>query len=482
MSAPKLRVAIWCPDVDVDVYEAARDFAEVGAGIGMWPRAWKVMQALGLQDDLARIAHIPPPGEPTLAFNFRKGDEAQGVTFQRLFTPGGLISLHRPDFQTALLRRLGPRVRTHTAKRLVSFAQPSPSQPSSSSHRKEPVRLAFADGTRAACDVLVGADGVRSAVRACMLAGPSSSSGFGADASAGMGAGVGGMGADAEEARKARCVWSGTMSYRAVVPAAALRARWPGHRVLQEPYVLYPAFRSTTHPGSLVPHADKQQVTVYPIAHGRLINVAAFRARYELESTPFDGPWVQDVPRAEMLRDFAGWEEEVRVLLEPLGGADRAPAAELRLGARGAPRRRGESRLRLSISRTAHAMMPYQGSGAGQAIEDAYVLATLLTHPHVLASLSASPNPHTLPRALAAYDAVRRPFAQGVAQRSRDAGVLYTLNAPGLGFPQGRDRAQDKARLREVAERLRAKWAWAWETTVEGDVGRAVGLLEGREG
>ena len=55
---------------------------------------------------------------------------------------------------------------------------------------------------------------------------------------------------------------------------------------------------------------------MYPIAHGRLINVAAFRARYELESTPFDGPWVQDAPRAEMLRDFAGWEEEVRVLLE----------------------------------------------------------------------------------------------------------------------------------------------------------------------
>lgn len=118
-------------------------------------------------------------------------------------------------------------MRTHTAKRLVSFSQPSPSQPSSSSHRKEPVRLAFADGTRAACDVLVGADGVRSAVRAGMLSSP--------DAGAGTGAGAG---ADAEEARKARCVWSGTMSYRATVPAAALRARWPGHRVLQEPYVV----------------------------------------------------------------------------------------------------------------------------------------------------------------------------------------------------------------------------------------------------
>lgn len=52
------------PDIQVDVYEAAHQFAEIGAGIGMWPRVWKIMQALGLQDDLSRIAVIPPDDEP----------------------------------------------------------------------------------------------------------------------------------------------------------------------------------------------------------------------------------------------------------------------------------------------------------------------------------------------------------------------------------------------------------------------------------
>lgn len=153
--------------------------------------------------------------------------------------PGGLISLHRPDFQAALLRHLGPRVRTHTGKRLVAFAQPPPSPPSASSSSNYAgfsasssapgpsssyaapdgatdgggaVRLTFADGTRAACDVLVGADGVRSAVRAGMLAG--------------------------DERHKADAVWSGTASYRATVSADALRRRWPGHRVLSGPYIV----------------------------------------------------------------------------------------------------------------------------------------------------------------------------------------------------------------------------------------------------
>ena len=57
-------------------------------------------------------------------------------------------------------------------------------------------------------------------------------------------------------------------------------------------------------------------MTIYPIAGGRLINIAAFRSHYDHENTPFDGPWVQDVGSAEVTQDFAQWEPEVRALLD----------------------------------------------------------------------------------------------------------------------------------------------------------------------
>ena len=49
----------------------------------------------------------------------------------------------------------------HTSKRLVGYSDPE--DPAC------PIRLSFSDGTEATCDVVVGADGVKSAVRATML-------------------------------------------------------------------------------------------------------------------------------------------------------------------------------------------------------------------------------------------------------------------------------------------------------------------------
>lgn len=50
-------------DIHVDVYEAAHEFAEVGAGIGMSPRTWQVFTAMGLDEELSKIATVPPQGD-----------------------------------------------------------------------------------------------------------------------------------------------------------------------------------------------------------------------------------------------------------------------------------------------------------------------------------------------------------------------------------------------------------------------------------
>lgn len=38
--------------VDVDIYESAAVFSEIGAGMAFWPRVWEAMCILNLEDDL----------------------------------------------------------------------------------------------------------------------------------------------------------------------------------------------------------------------------------------------------------------------------------------------------------------------------------------------------------------------------------------------------------------------------------------------
>jgi salicylate hydroxylase len=69
------------------------------------------------------------------------------------------------------------------------------------------------------------------------------------------------------------------------------------------------------------------------------------------------------------------------------------------------------------ITRTqAHASLPHNGAGAGQAIEDAYVLGDILRLPEC--------TQETLPQFLLAYEAVRRPRASKQQVQSRESGEV----------------------------------------------------------
>ena len=61
------------PDIEVTVYEAAKEFSEVGAGIGVWPRVWKILAHLGLDSDMAKMTASKPSydeGPPEFPFIF----------------------------------------------------------------------------------------------------------------------------------------------------------------------------------------------------------------------------------------------------------------------------------------------------------------------------------------------------------------------------------------------------------------------------
>ena len=69
------------------------------------------------------------------------------------------MSFHRAEFHGALLSRLPSSCSAFSSKRLESYTR----QPG------DAIVLYFQDGSNATCDILLGADGVKSAVRKTML-------------------------------------------------------------------------------------------------------------------------------------------------------------------------------------------------------------------------------------------------------------------------------------------------------------------------
>ncbi|HEY9366935.1 FAD-dependent monooxygenase [Streptomyces sp.] len=114
-------------------------------------------------------------------------------------------------------------------------------------------------------------------------------------------------------------------------------------------------------------------------------------------------------PLAEMRRRFAGWHEPIPALLD---ATDPNDVLHHDIGELADPLPSFVAGRVALLGDAAHAMTPHLGQGACQALEDAVVLA---------ARISEGPD---VARALARYDAERRPRAQGVAAAARQAGRM----------------------------------------------------------
>ena len=127
----------------------------------------------------------------------------------------------------------------------------------------------------------------------------------------------------------------------------------------------------------------------------------------------------------------------------------------------------------------AHAMSPHQGSGAGQALEDAYVLGSLLGRPSVVRE--------TLQTALKVYEEVRLPFARDIQRRSADAGWRQSFQDPigSLFDVPGGDKSrectgEDVGKLWELGHAGADGMKWTWTTDIEDDRAQAMKLLSER--
>lgn len=139
--------------ITADVYEQAPAIAEVGAGVGLWSNALRSLDALGAGDAI-RAACRPLR---VVELDNERGDVLSRVDLGVIggdFARAACHVVPRSILLDALRARV-PAERVHVGKKCTATDQTA-----------DGVRATFADGSEATGDYLIGADGVRSVVRA----------------------------------------------------------------------------------------------------------------------------------------------------------------------------------------------------------------------------------------------------------------------------------------------------------------------------
>ncbi|KAG2076333.1 FAD/NAD(P)-binding domain-containing protein [Suillus decipiens] len=393
-------------DIRIDLYEAHDAITAVGAGIVIPSRTLDVMRELGIYEEISRIS--TKPLSPSHVPIFRRSNIPQGGFdwFQQIPTimPSNLQRQHLVDI---FKQYLPSSCSLHFNKRLTRYDK----QLSGS------LILHFADDTTSTTDVLIGADGVHSSVRKTLFES---------------------LDRDIVDPSMIRHYtdpsWTGTLVYRTVVPAEKLSDLDPNNIALKN-FVVFCGMG--------------KHVVSYLVAQGTLINVVASVTDGKKAGTPFEGRWVSSVSHEEVQEIYRDFEPIVQNLLKCCENPSRWAlhvVNELPLFV--------YERVAL-IGDACHAMTPHFGAGAGQAMEDAFVLGRLLAHP--LTTLD------NVPAALKVYQDVRLPFAQFVARESARAGLLYDFDMSSAA----RENVQEELDIQK--EKLLVQWEWEGKDSLVGE-------------
>jgi salicylate hydroxylase len=391
------------PHINVQVYEGAEKFAEIGAGVHLGPNSQRAMELIdprikaGYEKRAAyAVGEFREDGEFPWMSIYKGQPPNSNERVVAFYHPGRGSSIHRAHFLDELAQLIQPE-RAHFGKRLDHIYE--------SNDAESPIVLQFTDGSMSTCDILIGADGVHSVTRSHILP-PNDPA--------------------------AKATFTGGVIYRAVVPIKEAIAKLGD--IKQESGL----------------RCGKDAIVVgFPIANGTLYNLAV---------TMFNLPpwehkeWIIPADVSAVKKQFDDWDPFVRKQVEllPEGGKtvawsvwDMPPAPYY-------------SRGRIAImGDAAHASTPYQGAGAGQAIEDAMVLSYLLgkcLDPAKVCTYKYPQKPQRIiPLALQAYDAVRRFRSQKVVVTSREMGNIISGAEPNTGLD-----------IEKMRQRLDGREDWIW--------------------
>jgi len=292
----------------ITVMERADEFSETGAGIQIGPNGVRALEALGLAGRLEAVAVRP---ERLVVRSGTSGrliaKSALGARIEARFGAPWLTVL-RTDLLSALLA--GARSLAAVTLRLGTTV-------ASYAGTKVGIECRLADGGSVTADALIGADGIRSAVRQHMLG-------------------------DGEPADNRLVI------YRALVPATSV-PQWAREA----------AVNLWLLPGRHVVH--------YPVAAGSLINIV------NMTQGVWSGTgWSALAEPGEALGGYGSADAALSDVLK-------APAAWLKwAGCDRPPAPRWSDGRACLIGDAAHPVLPCLAQGAVMALEDAVVLAGLL--------------------------------------------------------------------------------------------------------
>ncbi|WP_179957439.1 FAD-dependent oxidoreductase [Exilibacterium tricleocarpae] len=295
----------------VRVYEQSDHLSELGAGIQISANAGRVLHHLGLEEQLRQASSAPltwltrvfDSGEVINEISLgNHHEDTHGVPYYQL---------HRRDLHrmlVALVRSFDPGAITLSA-RAVGFTE--------SDHA---VTVEFANGKNASASIVIGADGIKSALRGRIVT-------------------------------KESITYTGNTAWRCVIAAEALPQHFMSHM-------------TTTWVG------PGRHMIMYWLDGGKMLNMVAPVERHEWA----EESWTLHCPWEELKADFEGWHADVQSVID---ACDRDACYRWALNSR-APVDNWRTDRVILIGDAAHPTLPFMAQGAAMAIEDAAVLARAL--------------------------------------------------------------------------------------------------------
>jgi salicylate hydroxylase len=299
---------------ETHVYERAPELGEYGAGLQLGPNCYRVFRALGLEAQLRKVA-FEPLSNVSINWNdgrLRYSEPMKGPYEARFGAP--YMTAHRGDLHRLFRDHLSD-TGFSVSKRCVG----------ATSHGDVAVAT-FADGDEIEADVLIGADGIRSAIRQQL---------FGADAPR----------------------FTEQMAWRAIVPVDCVPPAFGPDKSTR--------LERADYFGWLGPNGH---VICYPIGDGSMLNIFAGHVSRDW----VDESWTAPSSKEELIAAHEGWNEALLDIFSHVGDVfkwgifDRDPRPQWRAG-----------RIVL-LGDAAHPTMPTLAQGANMAIEDGYAIARCL--------------------------------------------------------------------------------------------------------
>ena len=293
---------------DVAVYEQAPELKEVGAGLQLSPNAMHVLQALGIAEEVKAVSFCP---QKAVMRHYKTGKEyfevPLGDTASHKYS-ADYLHIHRHDLHHIILKACDKlKVSIHLGVEIQKYKQSD-----------ENVVIELNEDKQLTAKLLIGADGIKSNVQACML---------------------GHSSAD----------FTGQVAWRGVVPANKLP-------------------KGLIKPNANLWVGPNKHFVSYYVRGGELVNFVAVQERTDW----LNESWNEAGNISELQQTFNDWHPEVTELLAATESCflwalyDRKPLDKWVDGS-----------VAL-LGDACHPMLPFLAQGAAMAIEDSFALAHCL--------------------------------------------------------------------------------------------------------